>query len=561
METPIRIGTRGSSLALVQARQVEAALARFGAATTIVVIRTAGDRRAPDAEWGEGAFVTAIEEALRDDIVDVAVHSAKDLPIDRDPGLIVAAYLVRAGAGDALVARGLAGVTLDTLPAGARIGTDSPRRAGFIRARRPDLRVHPLHGNVDTRLRRLDDGETDALVLAVAGLERLGRDDRISERLDVRIIPPAPGQGAIAVQVRADDHRSAALVAAIDDRPTRVAVEAERTFLRRSGGGCRSPIGALASLEGDELRIVGGYALPDGSAAAISDVAGPLAACDVLVDRLVDRLAATAPGAAMPRLTMRDPRPRVLVTRALAQAATLAEALRARGVAPVVVPAIELEPRWDADVDRMAGSIRGAAWIVVTSANGAAAALALLERMDSDPAGFRWAAVGPATARTVLGAGVPDAWTPSQASARALAVELPVEAGEAVVIVRASIGDPSLAAVLRARGAVVTDVAAYATIEGPDDSRPLLRAALDRGTPAAVLFGSASAVRGLLRLAAPDVTASVLAIPAICIGPGTSRAAAAHGFRVLGESGVQQVDALAARAAGLVRAGIGGVPA
>ena len=214
----IAIGSRGSALALAQARLVSAALERLDRKTHVVIVETEGDRRAPDTAWGEGAFVAAIEHALLDGHVDIAVHSAKDVPIDQDQRLRIAAYLPRADPRDALVVRSDATERrLADLQPGTRVGTDSPRRAGFIRALRPDLVVHALHGNVDTRLRRLDDGETDAVVLACAGLDRLGLTERISERLAPDVVPPAPGQGAVAVQIRANDTRMLALVAAIDD--------------------------------------------------------------------------------------------------------------------------------------------------------------------------------------------------------------------------------------------------------------------------------------------------------------------------------------------------------
>jgi hydroxymethylbilane synthase len=272
----ISIGSRGSALALAQARLVYEALQHEGQASRIVIIETEGDRRAPDTAWGEGAFVAAIERALLDGAIDIAVHSAKDVPTDQDPRLCIAAYLPRADPRDALVVRTNAKERrLADLPSGCRVGTDSPRRTGFLLARRPDLVVHPLHGNVDTRLRRLDAGETDALVLACAGLDRMGLGDRIVERLAPEVVPPAPGQGAIAVQVRSDDERMLAVAAAVDDPPTRLAVEAERAFLTASGGGCRAPIGALATVVGDELDLLGGYASPDGSSAAITHRRGP----------------------------------------------------------------------------------------------------------------------------------------------------------------------------------------------------------------------------------------------------------------------------------------------
>jgi len=270
----LRIGTRGSALALVQAQLAADALAREGRTVRIVRVETEGDRRAADTAWGEGAFVKAIEHALLADRVDVAVHSAKDVPTDEDPRLRIGAYLPRADARDALVARDRAVRSVDGLPLGAIVGTDSPRRTAFLLARRPDLRVRPLHGNVDTRLRRLDEGEADALILACAGVDRLGRGDRIDERIAVEQIPPAPGQGAIALQIRRDDARMLALAAAVDDRRTRIAVEAERALLRAAGGGCRAPIGAYAEVRGADLSLVAGHAGPDGSAARIGRRSG-----------------------------------------------------------------------------------------------------------------------------------------------------------------------------------------------------------------------------------------------------------------------------------------------
>jgi len=287
----IRIGSRGSTLALAQARLVVDALEREGRPTRLVIVETDGDRRAPDTAWGEGAFVAAIERALLDGRVDVAVHSAKDVPTDQDPRLRIVAYLPRADPRDALVVRtGATNRLLADLPPGTRVGTDSPRRTGFLLAVRPDLIVHPLHGNVDTRLRRLDGGETDALVLACAGLDRLGLGGRIVERIEPAIVPPAPGQGAIAVQIRRDDAATLTAVAATDDHATREAVEAERAFLGASGGGCRAPIGALATIRGEEIELLGGWVDADGSRRVMSERRGPLESAERLAQELAAEL-------------------------------------------------------------------------------------------------------------------------------------------------------------------------------------------------------------------------------------------------------------------------------
>jgi len=299
MTAEIRIGTRASSLALVQARLAALAFERTGLAARLVTIETEGDRRAPDTAWGEGAFVKSIEQALIDGRVDVAVHSAKDVPTEEDARLVIGAYLPRADARDALVLGRPGPATLDDLPTGATVGTDSPRRTAFLLARRPDLRVRPLHGNVDTRLRRVDSGEVDAAILACAGLDRLGRGTRIAERIDPDRMPPAPGQGAIALQIRGDDGRMYEAATTLDDRPTRITVEAERALLRRAGGGCRSPIGAFAEVGDGQLRLLGGHARPDGTGGRIGVRDGRIDETGEIVDALYRDLWTSAPVAAM----------------------------------------------------------------------------------------------------------------------------------------------------------------------------------------------------------------------------------------------------------------------
>lgn len=270
----LRLGTRGSALARAQSGIVAAALEALGVAVELVPIVTEGDRRPIDSTFGEGWFVTALREALLEDRIDLAVHSAKDVPLEDLPGLRIAAMPERADPRDALVLpaaarrseRTPAGpAELADLPHGAVVGTDSPRRAGFLRAVRPDLRVIPLHGNVDTRLARLDRGDADALVLAVAGLVRLGRSERISAILPPKLVTPAPGQGALAIEIRADDVRLAEVAASLDHPATHRAVLAERRVLDTTGGGCRAPVGALARVDGTRLELLAAAVEPDGA--------------------------------------------------------------------------------------------------------------------------------------------------------------------------------------------------------------------------------------------------------------------------------------------------------
>jgi hydroxymethylbilane synthase len=260
------VGTRGSALALVQTESVIAALrARHpGLELRLQRITTKGDvmRDVPLATLGgRGAFVDAIEEALRRGDIDFAVHSAKDLPSLVPPDLAIGAFLERADARDVLVSRD---GKLDELPHGARVGTSSMRRASMLRALRPDVVVLDLRGNVDTRLRKLDAGDYDAIVLAAAGLLRLGLTTRITEWLPVDSIIPSPGQGALAIEVRAADREMREMIRTLAHPPTETALAAERAFLARLGTGCAAAVGAHATIDGDRLTLRAMIGTPDG---------------------------------------------------------------------------------------------------------------------------------------------------------------------------------------------------------------------------------------------------------------------------------------------------------
>jgi hydroxymethylbilane synthase len=266
----IRLGTRGSRLALIQSELFARRLRDSGDEVEIVQIVTEGDVRPVDMPFGEGVFVAAIARALIAGEIDIAVHSAKDIPLEEYPELIIAAYPERADPRDALVTRA-GGQTLDTLKPGATVGTDSPRRTGFVLAARPDLEVVPLHGNVETRLRRLDEGEVDALVLAAAGIDRLGRGERIDQRLDSDVVTPAPAQGALAVQSRRD---LLGLLSMHDVPSIRLAVETEREVLRATGGTCRAPVGALARFDGDSFTLLVAAVNSDGTGKRVERIEG-----------------------------------------------------------------------------------------------------------------------------------------------------------------------------------------------------------------------------------------------------------------------------------------------
>ena len=266
--TTLRIGTRGSTLALTQTGMVADDLAAAtGVSTELVTITTDGDRSNEPLSraGGTGLFTGALRDALLDGRCDVVVHSLKDLPTAPHDKLVVAAMPPREDPRDALCARD--GLTLDTLPAGARVGTGSPRRMAQLRARRPDLQVVDIRGNVDTRLGRVAGGDLDAVILAAAGLTRIGRTDVVTEFLDPDAWPTAPGQGALAVEVRRGEEN---LVRALDHAETRAAVEAEREVLALLEAGCSAPVGARAVVDaGRQLLSASVYSL-DGTTALTS---------------------------------------------------------------------------------------------------------------------------------------------------------------------------------------------------------------------------------------------------------------------------------------------------
>jgi len=285
------IGTRGSRLAQIQTDLVlrllkhgaqspppAAPSSTWGLAFEVRTIRTLGDRTQaegiPLAGLPRGVFVKDLESALLAGSIDLAVHSLKDMTTSIDPRLTIAAVPQREDPRDVLVSRSRQ--ALRELPAGARIGTGSPRRAAQLRAVRADLRFESIRGNVDTRVHKVDNGEYDGAILAAAGLARLGLAGRIAEYFDPQVCLPDPGQGALAVQVRAGDHELIDLLAPLNHAPTRAAVTAERALLRELGGGCKVPIGALAQAQGEDMILHGLVASPDSSEIIRCSAKGPV---------------------------------------------------------------------------------------------------------------------------------------------------------------------------------------------------------------------------------------------------------------------------------------------
>jgi len=286
----LTIGSRGSQLALWQARWIQARLENFGVECRLEIIHTTGDKITDVAlskVGTKGLFTKEIEEALLQGTIDLAVHSLKDMPTDLPAGLTLAAIPEREDPRDALV-----GARLADLAQHARVGTSSLRRAAQLRSVRPDLEIENIRGNVDTRLRKLDEKQYDAIVLASAGLRRLGLENRIAELLDPGVMCPAVGQGALAVETRDDSGEAQAICKRLDHRETRIAVTAERAVLAALGGGCQVPIGAYATVEHGGIQLQAVIVSPDGTQIIELKASGAAADAAIIGRALGDQLLA-----------------------------------------------------------------------------------------------------------------------------------------------------------------------------------------------------------------------------------------------------------------------------
>jgi hydroxymethylbilane synthase len=286
----LTIGSRGSQLALWQARWIQSRLEALGHECRLEIIHTTGDKITDVAlskVGTKGLFTKEIEEALLEGTIDVAVHSLKDMPTELPAGLTLAAIPEREDPRDALVGR-----TLFELPQRAHIGTSSLRRAAQLRALRPDLEVENIRGNLDTRLRKLDEGKYDAIVLASAGLRRLGWENRIAELLNPEVMCPAVGQGALAVETRDDSGSAYQIATSLDYSESRIAVTAERAVLAALGGGCQVPIGALATVDAGSIYIRAIIVSPDGSQVIRKQASGPIVEAAALGQALGEQLLA-----------------------------------------------------------------------------------------------------------------------------------------------------------------------------------------------------------------------------------------------------------------------------
>jgi hydroxymethylbilane synthase len=520
------VGTRGSALARRQTERVIELLE--GAWPGLVCeerpIVTRGDRTQRSGEplpeiGGKGLFTAELEQGLRAGELDLAVHSLKDLPIEDPPDVVIGAVCAREDVRDCLVSRER--VALADLPDGAVVGTSSLRRAAQLRELRPRLDIRSIRGNVDTRIRKVREGEYDATLLAAAGIRRLGLEAEVTEWLSPDSMLPAPGQGALAVQCRAADERVLELLAAIDDADTRATTSAERTFLRALQAGCTAPVGAHAEVDSDADVVLRAIVLsPDGKRVVRVEGRGE-------PEAVGERLAreALAGGADEILATVRSDRPplqgrRIVVTRPHAQARALADELEQHGATAVLVPLVAIEPvEQSAALRDAVRNLAGYDWVVFTSANGVSA----LRDLAPDLEHVRVAAVGPATAAAVRELGAEPEFVPERFSAEDLASGIGSLDGTRVLLPQADIADPHLASSLRAGGAHVDVIAAYRAVAVEPSGGEL--AALAQG-PDAIVLASGSAARSLAALAESSsaVRETLARSLLVSIGPKTAEA-------------------------------------
>jgi len=532
------VGTRASKLALWQTNFVIDKLTQTfpSLECRVQTFKTVGDdivdRPLPEL-GGKGVFTARLERALLGGDVDIAVHSLKDLPVDDTPGLTIGAIPDRVDPRDVLVAR--EGVSLQLLPQGALVGTSSLRRQAQLRRARPDLITKPIRGNVETRIRKVMSGDFDATVLAAAGVDRLGFGDAVSDRLSFDVMLPAPGQGALAVQCRADDGYTLDLLQAMDDVDARKAALAERVFLASLGGGCAAPVGALAEVQADgSVKMRGVVARPDGSTVVHVEGVGPdgptvgaeLAArairlgAQVILDEAREALAGKLPFNGK----------RIVVTRAGGQQNDFCDALSGLGATPIRLPMIRIVPIADERMmERVAGEASPGDWFVFTSANGVSVVWDLMGR--TLPGRLRVAAVGPRTASALQERSVVPEYVPDEFTGEAMADGLPDVAGQRVWILRAETAGQAIVERLAQRGAVVHDIPVYRTESVPIDASG--RAELEKGVDV-VTFTSGLTARNFktgCERAGLDTSSLEKAVIA-CIGPVTAEAARELGFNV-----------------------------
>ena len=546
----LTIGTRGSKLALTQTNLVAKMLedAWPGLECEVEIFTTQGDRTQaagiPLPEiGGKGLFTAELEGALREGRIDLAVHSLKDLPVDDAPGLVVGAVPEREDERDIVVSR--SGLGIDELPAGSIIGTSSIRRQAQILFHRPDLVVKSIRGNVDTRIRKVMDGDYDAAVLAAAGLIRLGIEEKISEYLPDWVMLPAPGQGALGIQCRADDPDTQGYLDGIADSSTYLCVKAERTFLEALGGGCSLPVAAHVVAQENGFRFHGRVSSADGRSRVEIKLAGEdpeklgMSAAELALAQGAENLIGHS------NLLKTK---RVLVTREASQAIPFVKKLEEKGAVPIKFPVMRFQPLPVLEFDNL--DINMFDWVLFTSGN---AVRYFFENFadnrwqlaDKGWQDFKIAASGSATAAVLESYGVIADFVPEEFVGEHLVAGLGDLEGQNILLPRSKKGRPGIAAMLRRKGATLLEIAMYDTIptEPNSDSWAIYELGFD-----VVAFTSPTSVQHLSHLLeSENRSIGRLAKKVIVsIGPITSQAIREAGLPVHVEASPHTIDGMIA---------------
>lgn len=555
MTTSLRIGTRGSPLALRQTAFI-ADLVRAVAPDITVrveIIKTTGDRVADtpiEQIGGKGVFTKEIETALLEGRVDAAVHSMKDLPTALPAGLAIAAVPPREDPRDVLVC--LRWQSLDQLPRGTIIGTSSVRRAAQLTAYRPDLRTQALRGNVNTRLKRIEEGLLEATVMAYAGLARLGQTSVIAQILPTDIMLPAVGQGALAVEVREEDTHLRSLFGRIDDAAARSEVEAERAFLATLGGGCLTAAAALARCSGETLTLTVRVCHEDGFRVLQTDVRGEAAQAHALGREAAENLLEKGAAAFVRKSVFVSTigpldHVRVIVTRAEDQADELVRSLNDLGADVLTFPTIAIEP---ADVAPPPANLSSFDWVVFTSINGVnmfARQLANHGRSLDELREARVCAIGAATARAARLQSLQVNLIPTRSLSTCIIPALldhdgAIE-GKRFLLPRGDLAGPDLPDALRRAGGVVTEWIVYRTVQ-PEVAQETIDTVVGF-QPQFLLFSSSSSAKNFCALLGESRLRAVTdRAECVSIGPATSKALEEMGLRVTAEAHTHDIPGL-----------------
>jgi hydroxymethylbilane synthase len=554
---PIRIGTRGSALAIAQAQLVVDLLSAEGVETSLEIIASDGDRDKSTpltALGGKGIFASSLQQALHEHRIDLAVHSAKDLPTVRPHGLTIGAVLNRDDPRDVQISRH--GVCLADLPANPRIGTSSRRRMAQVLHARPDALAVDLRGNIDSRVRKALETDLDGIVIAAAGLHRLGWHERITEYLDPVLFVPAPGQAALAVEVRSADERLNELVGRIDEPDVRLAIDVERAFLAELGAGCSLPVGAHART------------LADGSIELFAMLADESALNPAWRHERLHRATAVEHARSLARelkgnsagyssggsedLNASQPLlgRTVLITRDVRENDPLAVEIRLRGGVPVISPALTIRTREPNAAERevlcrfAAGQFN---WVVFTSQNAVRSFSEVLDSLAiAAPPGTRVAAIGPTTAAIARDAGFQVDLEPADANGRSLgrALATTLDGPARLLHVCGSLARPDFADVMLSSADVeLTEFVAYETFPAIEHD-PAVSGRFTRQEIDAITLMSPSAVEGLCAQAG-ETWAIACEVPAACVGDSTAAIAREMGLQRVLVATAQTASAVA----------------